>query len=193
MPLNRDLPFIAGVLYESVFLALALFWGLLAHRSVLGDVHWNLRDMGIGTVATIPPFLFFVWSLKSKLPIFVRHRELLDSLLRRFFGTWSVLQLLVLSICAGVSEEAFFRGAIQGSLAERIGKVLALSLASLAFGAAHLLTWTYAIIAAFIGVYLGLLWIWAGNLAAPMVTHALYDFLALVYFFKLYPGTTPDS
>jgi len=34
---------------------------------------------------------------------------------------------------------------------------MALVLASVLFGAAHLITWTYAIIAAFIGAYLGLL------------------------------------
>jgi uncharacterized protein len=54
------------------------------------------------------------------------------------------------------------------------------------FGAAHLLTWTYAIIAAFIGAYLGLLWIWTGNLMTPMITHAVYDFVALVYFLRFY-------
>ncbi len=54
------------------------------------------------------------------------------------------------------------------------------------FGAAHLITWTYAIIAGFIGAYLGLLWIWSGNLLKPMVTHAVYDFAALVNFLRVY-------
>ena len=48
-------------------------------------------------------------------------------------------------------------GAVQGSLADRVGMSMALVLASVLFGAAHLITWTYAIIAAFIGAYLGLL------------------------------------
>ena len=42
------------------------------------------------------------------------------------------------------------------------------------------------IIAALIGAYLGLLWIWTGNLLTPMVTHAVYDFVALVYFLRVY-------
>ena len=67
-----------------------------------------------------------------------------------------------------------------------MGWGLALVLASVVFGAAHLLTWTYAIIAAFIGAYLGLLWIWTGNLLTPMITHAVYDFVALVYFCRVY-------
>ena len=150
------------------------------------DLHWNLNAALIGIVAAIPPFLLFLWTLNSKLQICSHHRHLFDSVLRPLFGGWSILQLLVISLIAGVSEEAFFRGAIQGSLADRIGVIPALVLASAAFGACHLLTWTYAIIAALIGLYLGLLWIWTGSLLTPMVTHAVYDFVALVYFLRVY-------
>jgi membrane protease YdiL (CAAX protease family) len=108
----------------------------------------------------------------------------MEFLLRPLFGNWSLLQLFAISLVAGLSEEAFFRGAIQGSLADRVNVILAVLLVSALFGAFHLLTWTYAIIAALIGAYLGLLWIWTGNLLTPMITHAVYDFAALVYFFR---------
>jgi len=110
----------------------------------------------------------------------------MESLLRPVLGNWSIVQLAFISLCAGISEEAFFRGAIQGSLADRVNVSLAVILASALFGAFNLLTWTYAIIAAFIGAYLGLLWIWTGNLLTPMITHAVYDFAALVYFLRVY-------
>ena len=110
----------------------------------------------------------------------------MESLLRPLFGNWSLLQLFAISLVAGLSEEAFFRGAIQGSLADRVNVILAVVLASALFGAFHLLTWIYATIAAFIGAYLGLLWIWTGNLMTPMITHAVYDFAALVYFLRVY-------
>ncbi|MGO8926145.1 MAG: lysostaphin resistance A-like protein [Limisphaerales bacterium] len=167
-------------------LVVAVLWGWLFHGPVLLDLHWSLNAALIGIVTAIPPFLFFLWTLNSSLHVFSRHRQLMESLLRPLFGNWSVLQLFAISLCAGISEEAFFRGAIQGSLADRVGLGFALVLASVVFGAAHLLTWTYAIIAAFIGAYLGLLWIWTGNLLAPMITHAVYDFVALVYFLKLH-------
>jgi len=95
------------------------------------------------------------------------------------------MQLLSISVIAGISEEAFFRGAIQGSLSDHVNVILAVGLAAVVFGIGHLLTWTYAIIAAFIGAYLGLLWIWTGNLLTPVITHALYDFMALVYFLRV--------
>ena len=142
--------------------------------------------MVVGIVAAIPPFVFFVWTLSSNLQLCSHHRHLFESLLRPLFGNWSVLQLFVISVIAGISEEAFFRGAIQGSLADRVNLILALVLASALFGAAHRLTWTYAIIAALIGLYLGFLWMGTGNLLTPMITHAVYDFAALVYFLRIY-------
>jgi membrane protease YdiL (CAAX protease family) len=182
--LSRRSSFFAGCLFELALLVFAVLWGWLFHRSALLDLHWSLTSALIGSVATIPPFLFFFWSLNSGQHVCSRHKQLMESLLRPILGNWSVLQLFAISLVAGISEEAFFRGAIQGSLSDRVGMSLALVLASLLFGAAHLITWTYAIIAALIGAYLGLLWIWTGNLLTPMVTHAVYDFAALVYFFR---------
>jgi uncharacterized protein len=157
-------------------------------RSALRDLHWSLNAALIGIVAAVPPFLFFLWTLNSKLHVWSLHKELMQSYLRPLFGNWSIL-LAFISVCAGISEEAFFRGAIQGRLANHVGVCIALIMASLLFGAFHLITWTYAIIAALIGVYLGLLWIWTGHLLTPMISHSVYDFAALVYFLRvLRPG-----
>jgi membrane protease YdiL (CAAX protease family) len=48
----------------------------------------------------------------------------------------------------------------------------------------HLVTKTYAVIATLIGAYLGVLWLATENLLAPITTHAVYDFVALVYFLR---------
>jgi uncharacterized protein len=184
--LSRKLSFSVGCLFELALLVFAVLWDWLFHRSALQDLHWSLTSVLIGIVAALPPFLFFLWTLNTNIHAFSRHKQLMESLLRPLFGNWSVFQLFTISLIAGISEEAFFRGAIQGSLAVRVHVILAMLLASGLFGAAHLITWTYAIIAALIGAYLGLLWIWTGNLLTPMITHAVYDFAALVYFLRLY-------
>ncbi|MGD0261996.1 MAG: hypothetical protein ABSD29_19690 [Verrucomicrobiota bacterium] len=49
-----------------------------------------------------------------------------------------------------------------------------------------MITWSHATITAFIGAYLGLLWLWIGNLLTPMITHALYDFVAFVCFLSFH-------
>ena len=48
----------------------------------------------------------------------------------------------------------------------------------------------YAVIATLIGAYLGVLWFAAGNLLAPITTHAFYDFVAPVYFLRAHVPST---
>ena len=36
------------------------------------------------------------------------------------------------------------------------------------------------------GLYLGALWLVSGNLLAPILAHACYDFLALLWFLKVH-------
>jgi uncharacterized protein len=181
---RHELSFTAGCLFELLLLVLALVWAGLFHWPAAANFYWNWASAGLGIVAAIPLFGFFIWTMRSKLPLWSHHQQLLEAVVRPLFERWSVVQLFAISLVAGISEEAFFRGAIQGGLAERVPVLLALVLASALFGACHLLTWTYAIIAAFIGAYLGLLWMWTGNLLTPMATHAAYDFAALVFLLR---------
>jgi uncharacterized protein len=103
---------------------------------------------------------------------------------RTIFEPWAIWQLAVISPLAGVCEEAFFRSVFQGGLARHIGTIPALVVASVIFGCFHLVTKTYAATATLIGAYVGVLWLAAENLLAPITTHAVYDFVALVYFLR---------
>ncbi len=176
-------------MFELSLLLLALLWQRVFDRPILAQFAWAPRDLAIGLAAALPPFLFFLWTLRTTLPSFATHRRLVESIMRPLFLNWSVFQLAVISLIAGIAEEALFRAAIQGSLAERVGSIPGLVLASLAFGAAHLITWTYAIVVCVIGAYLGWLYLATGNLVAPAVTHAVYDFAALWYLVAVYRPT----
>ena len=90
----------------------------------------------------------------------------------------------MISLLAGLCEESLFRGVIQAKLAGSVGPMPAIILASLLFGLCHFVNWAYAIVAAAIGFYFGLIWQFTGNLLPPITTHALYDFAALVYFLR---------
>jgi membrane protease YdiL (CAAX protease family) len=73
-----------------------------------------------------------------------------------------------------VAEEFFFRGLLQQLLARKLGKqALAIVLASLIFGAAHLPNWKLALLATFAGLFYGQAYSQAGSIRAAMVTHAL--------------------
>jgi len=66
-------------------------------------------------------------------------------------------------------------------------------LASVLFGVVHSITPTYAVVAALVGAYLGWLWLWRDNLLAPIVTHAVYDFVALAYLTRRRAAAPNDA
>ena len=183
--MQRELSFLSAVGCEVALLVVAFLWALIFGGSPFGHLHWEFTSTVIGGLAVFPLFVFFLWTLKSRLALFARHRYTLDFLVRQLFGKWPIWQLAAISICAGVCEEALFRGALQASLVERVGVVPAIAIVSLLFGASHLLSWTYAIIATGMGIYLGVLFYFTDNLLAPILTHGLYDFAALVYLVKV--------
>ena len=75
---------------------MAVLWGWLFHRSAFRDLHWSLTSALIGILAAIPPFLFFLWTLKTSLHVFSQHKQLMESLLRPILGNWSLWQLFVI-------------------------------------------------------------------------------------------------
>ena len=113
--------------------------------------------------------------------------------MRPFFEKWSLWQLAVISLLAGLGEEILFRAVIQGKLTHLLGPALSVPLASLLFGCVHWVNVEYVFMAAFMGAYLGGVWLTNGNLLTPIVTHALYDFLALVYFLRLHRPRVGDG
>lgn len=99
-----------------------------------------------------------------------------------------LLALAVLSVVlVAPAEELLFRGAIQGRLREVFGPGWAVVGASLLFGALHLANYTGALLPvvagalliAVIGAILGALYERTGNLAVPIIVHAVYNVVLL--------------
>lgn len=111
----------------------------------------------------------------------LEHLPIVSALLRL---SW--LELIAISIAAGVGEELLLRGWlmawISGPLDEASPSIVlgALATSSIVFGLMHLITPTYAVIATFIGFYLGALALWTGNLLVPIAAHAVYDAVHLL-------------
>jgi membrane protease YdiL (CAAX protease family) len=178
---KHRIPFTTACLYELALLGLAALWAGLFRDPVFARLHWNLKDLAAGIGAVVPLFGLLIWATNSRFELMREHRELVCRLVRSLTEGWSVSQIALLSVIAGIAEETLFRGAIQTGLEGRIGVKLAVVVTSIAFGAAHPITWTYAIFATLIGAYLGGLYVWTGDLMAPIATHAIYDFVALMY------------
>ena len=182
-------------------LALLLGW-LLGVWPVPGmertGVAWGdqLPALAWGVAATGPMLLGFwlidrfAWGPLAALKADV------ERLVVPVFRNSSIVDLALVALAAGIGEEMLFRGLVQHGLANWLappwGIWLALAIASAAFGGAHMLSATYAILAALIGLYLGLLLIWTGSLLTPAVAHGLYDFIALLYLVRS-DGTPASS
>lgn len=173
---------------ESALLVIALAIAHLFGQPLFSDLHWSPMDFLSGLIASAPLFVLFSWMLRSSLAPLLRIHRLLVAGLRPLLAPWSLFQLAFISMLAGVCEEVFFRSVIQGTLSVITGPLAALIISSALFGVAHLVTLAYAIIAAAIGAYFGVLWMWSDNLLVPITAHAAYDFVALVYLLRLWKG-----
>src|SRR5207302_1348917 len=97
------------------------------------------------------------------------------------FASCTLLELLLLSLVAGIGEEMLFRGILQETVSRHFGVWPGVILASTLFGLLHPISPAYVVLAGLMGVYLGGLWFASGNLLTVILAHALYDFIALVY------------
>ena len=88
-------------------------------------------------------------------------------------------RILLISLGAGIGEELLFRGAFQGWFAHIMPLALAILIPAIVFGALHYYNLIYMILAAVIGVYLGIAFALTHNIAVPIIAHAVYDIIAL--------------
>ena len=93
---------------------------------------------------------------------------------------------LLIAACAGFVEELLFRGVLQPHLG--------LWITSFLFGLCHALSTTYFLVAAGLGLYLGLAYEWSGgNLLVPMLIHGIYDFGAFLLYRRRMRADSPEG
>jgi membrane protease YdiL (CAAX protease family) len=173
-----------GCAFEFALCIVAVALNALLRQPLWSDLRWNAQHSLAGAIAALPTLGLFLLTVHAASGPLGRLKDFLNAVVRPLFQTWAWWQLLLISILAGLGEELLFRGVIQGNLTRWLGLLPGLILASLLFGACHPMTLSYLMITTLIGVYLGTLWIVTGNLLAPVITHALYDFVALIYFLR---------
>lgn len=160
------------------FLALLIAW--LTDISLQPRLEVTSENLGRGLIACLPMLAFILISLKSNWQPLVELRQTIEQIVRELFGNDIWVTLAIVSLAAGVGEELLFRGALQSWIGGYTGTWLAVLISSLLFGAAHALSRTYFFAATAIGLYLGWLTEHYDDLVAPIVAHAVYDFVALL-------------
>ena len=139
----------------------------------------DVEGVVVGAAGALPMLGLLLWCLRTTWGPMHRLVALVEERLGPYLANASAGGIVLLALLAGVGEELLFRGVIQVWLAERAPLWLAVAAASLLFGVGHWLSASYAVLASLIGAYLGILFLLADNLLAPMVAHAAYDVVAL--------------
>lgn len=89
--------------------------------------------------------------------------------------------IALISLGAGIGEEALFRGGIQVLLTDHLGPGPAIALSSAIFALVHMAKPQVAALIFVIGAAFGSIYWYTGSLVAVMLGHALYDIFALWY------------
>ncbi|MCH9038402.1 MAG: CPBP family intramembrane metalloprotease, partial [Chloroflexi bacterium] len=161
-------PFWAAIAVESGVVLVALALGSLMGYPPLHQIQLEGRGFLWGIGAVLPVALAVILASHRRLAFAVRLLDTLEDTLQPLLAG-SVGRLAVISAVAGVGEEALFRGVVQSAAGAALGPWGGLLVASLFFGAAHLVSRTYAVMAMGFGLYLGWLLIVFDNLLVQVV------------------------
>lgn len=173
---------------ESALVLLALGLGWWWRTPPFARLEWTLGGLAAGVAATAPLLLGLQWCRHTRWPPLRRLVETAQARVAPLFRGAGPGELLLVAVAAGVAEEALFRGVVQTVLAGPLGPAGAVVAAAALFGAAHWITPVYALLAGVVGGYLGLLFHLSSNLLAPIVTHGLYDLIALAVLVRMKPA-----
>lgn len=89
-----------------------------------------------------------------------------------------------ISLCAGVGEEALFRGGLQTFLGGHAGAPLAIAISAALFAAIHLGKPAITALLFAVGAIFGVVYWLTGSLLIVMIGHTLYDIWALRYLHR---------
>jgi uncharacterized protein len=184
---------VTAAMFEGALAVLAVCIGWWLSCPPLATYKFDWIDLGWGVLATLPPLVIFWLCTKTSWKPFARIMQVLDETIVPLFRQCAAIELAVIAFLAGLGEEMLFRGIVQAWLADKVGgaygTAIGLAAAAVIFGLLHGITPTYALLAGIVGFYLGAIWLVSGNLIVPITSHALYDFMALVYLVHVRGGS----
>lgn len=178
--MNRGTLLRLAVGVEGGLFLLAVGVGALLDAPPLRLIRWHAGVIAVSVGATVPLLVGLALLLQRRPSWLEGLLRIVQRELQPLFAASTRMDLLLVSLLAGLGEETLFRGLIQPLLEARLPLVPALLVTNLLFGLAHPLSRAYVLSAAGIGLYLSWLQVASGNLLLPILVHALYDFGALL-------------
>lgn len=169
-----------------IFLLWAYRGATLGHPAPSPTLLPTAHDLVLGLGFCIPLFIvnFLLFGpLSKRFSLLHSCYEFKDRVVRPLAAELDYRTGLFVALCAGVGEELFFRGV----LANEFGIIISSVLFSLMhFGPAVMKFRLVATIYLVIGFYFGWIYSHTGSLWVPIITHAAYDYAALLYMRYLY-------
>jgi membrane protease YdiL (CAAX protease family) len=196
-----------AVLVEGLFTVVAIglsFLGIYDHdqplvqlaKSLFGE--WNgIRWLIFATLAAIP-MIAGHWLIDKTRPKFYQPmQDLVEKFFFPMFAQSSWVELLVVSLAAGIGEELLFRWCIQGYLNQLlfglagavIAAVFAVTISGVIFGLCHFVNRTYFVMATMAGIYLGVVMLVFDSWFVAAIAHAAFDFYALLMIKAMQPAS----
>lgn len=169
---NRHQFLSAAILFEGSLIGIAGVLGWYFDVDALGSLDWSRSGLAWGTGAVLPSFALFLIAYRTPLQSFRDIRSFLLQALGPSLTRCRWYDLLLIASIAGLGEEVLFRGVLH--------PLSGLFWSNVIFALVHSITPLYAVLAGLMGLYLGWLLEQSGDLLAPILTHALYDFLAFL-------------
>ena len=173
-----------GILTEVALLLAAMFlngiWPLPIEDNPL-RTSTGLTNLGAVITGLVGGIVLSSWFFVGWFSHWTPFKKIQDFVKEQLAPTLSDCQtweLITVAAFAGIGEEVLFRGVIQ----PRVGWMAATVL----FGLAHPITVTYVILAAVLGGLLGQLQVLGGNLWAPIIAHAVYDYIGFCLVIRDY-------
>ncbi len=184
-PMTRGSVLMLVLVTEGGLALVALAAGWFLDQPPLAQISWTAAAAVQGVIAAAPMVVLLMlvqrWPVGPLRSLF----ELVETQLVPFLRGCTLADLALISLAAGLAEELLFRGVLQVGIVQYTGwNWFAIVVAAVVFGAAHPISLMYALLAGLIGVYLGWLLHATGNLLTPVVTHAAYDFAALILLLR---------
>ena len=177
----------SAAVFEGGMLLVAFIGGWLTGIDPTAQLSWSSEDFGLGLLATGPMLILLVVCMISRAKGMRQVREFLRDSIGPLLSDCRWYDIVLLALLAGVCEEAFFRGFLFLWI-QPWNLMLAVVITNVLFGLAHAVTAMYALLAAFMGIYLTAL-IAADptpNLLIPITAHAVYDLIAFFVVIRDY-------
>jgi membrane protease YdiL (CAAX protease family) len=149
--------------------------GLYARGSLTTLAPHSLAGWGLAAGVGVVCGLVLVGASRLTVARFGWARRVADEL-GAMVGELGLREIVVVAALSALGEELVFRGVLQ--------PILGLGLTSVVFGSLHLgltrrATAAWALMATVAGLILGSLYLWTGNLVAPVLAHGVVNFLNL--------------